>query len=224
MPGPGHVAEVVQPAGSPVDEGDGHSAGEDRVERPGVAVQEAFPARGEGVSGSEVVQLPEHHGPARVAAVRALAGMIGGLAGDIGQDVLAAVIDAEVARRIRAARRLQVAEQPRGGRAPRVSRAADRVTDADDLAGVPPAVQWFFAHQPMVPSAGPRSRFNSAGVGVSVRLAMVMRVDRTGRRHTLHALRRSAARTTGLLAGPSLAKARRRPVAWRRLSCVSSAG
>jgi hypothetical protein len=93
------------------------------------------PARGEGVPGGEVVQFPEHRGAARVGAAGALAGVVGGPAGDVGQDVPAAVVDAEVTRRIRVARRFQVAEQPRGGCTARVPGAADRVTDADDWFG-----------------------------------------------------------------------------------------
>ena len=108
------------------------------------------------------MQIPEHHGPACVGAGRALAGMIGGPAGNVGQDVPAAVIDAKVTRRVRVARRFQVAEQPRGGVTARVPDAADRATDAHDLAGGPPAGKWFFAHQSMLPPAGPCPRFTPA--------------------------------------------------------------
>ena len=97
--------------------------------------------------GREVVQLAEHHRPASVSAVRPLTGMIGGPAGNVGQNVPAAIIDAQITRRIRVPRRFQEAEQPRRERAARLASAADRVTDPHDLASVTPSRQRFFAHQ-----------------------------------------------------------------------------
>jgi hypothetical protein len=109
----------------------------------------------------QVVQHAEHRSSSRISAVPPLAGMIRRLARNVGQDVPAVLIDAKVAGRVRVARRFKVTKQARGeGTAP-VPRAANCVSGSDDLAGVPAAAQWFFAHQSMVPLRCSLPRFIS---------------------------------------------------------------
>jgi hypothetical protein len=99
-------------------------------------VQHAFAPGGQPVPGSGLVQQAEHRAAACICAVRALAGVIGGLAGDVTQDVPAAVIDARVARRIGVTGGFQVCQHPGGEPAASIPGTTDGVTDPDDLPGV----------------------------------------------------------------------------------------
>jgi hypothetical protein len=67
--------------------------------------------------------------------------MIRRLARNVGQDVPALLIDAEVARRVRVAHRFKVAKHARGEGTALVPLAANCVSGSDDLAGVPAAAK-----------------------------------------------------------------------------------
>ena len=75
------------------------------------------------------MQQAEHCAAACICAVRALAGVIGGLAGDVTQDVPAAVIDAQVARRIWITGGFQVCQHLGGEPAASIPGTMDGGTD-----------------------------------------------------------------------------------------------
>jgi hypothetical protein len=155
------VTQVIPPvagaAGGPVDEGHRQSLPEDGVERARVAVQHAIPAGGQPVPGGGLVQQAEHRAAACICTVRALAGVIGGLAGDVTQDVPAAVIEAQVARRIGVTSGFQVYQHPGGEPAASIPGTMDGVTDPGDLPGVVAAAQRLLSHSTMISQIPRRS-------------------------------------------------------------------
>ena len=105
---------------------------------------------GEPVPGGGLMQQAEHRAAARICAVRTLAGVIGGLAGDVTQDVPAAVIDAQVARRIWITGGFQVCQHPGGEPAASIPGTMDGVADPDDFPGVVAAAQRLLSHSTMI--------------------------------------------------------------------------
>jgi hypothetical protein len=83
--------------------------------------------------------------------------MIGGLAGDVTQDVPAAVIDAQVARRIWITGGFQVRQHLGGELAASIPGTMDGVTDPDDLPGVVATAQRLLSHSTMISPVPRRS-------------------------------------------------------------------
>jgi len=83
--------------------------------------------------------------------------VIGGLAGDVTQDVPAAVIDAKIARRVGITGGFQVCQHPGGEPAASIAGTMDGVTDPDDLPGVVAAAQRLLSHSTMISQVPRRS-------------------------------------------------------------------
>jgi len=128
----------------------------DGVERARVTVDHAFAASGQRMAGRDLVQAAQYRAAACVRAVRALAGVIGRPAGDVTQDVPAAVIDAKKARRIGVTGGFQIRQDPGGEPAASIPGATDGITDPDDFQGVAAAAQRLLNHPTMVAHAPER--------------------------------------------------------------------
>jgi hypothetical protein len=107
--------------------------------------------------------------------------MAGGLAGDVTQDVPAAVIDAKIARRVGITGGFQVCQHPDGEPAASIPGTMDGVTDPDDLPGVVAAAQRLLTHSTMISQVPRRSLPGELAVSptlVAFHQAMVMTATR----------------------------------------------
>jgi hypothetical protein len=144
-PGPRHVGQVVEPLTRPgrvpVDERHRPALLADGVERAGIAVNDALVAERPRMPGGRVMQPPQHPSGLPVRAGGSLAGMICRLTWDVGQDVAAMLVDAQVPRCVGKASRLEVAQQARDLLRAMPASAAHCLADPYDVLGVVPAPQ-----------------------------------------------------------------------------------